>query len=796
MPCGLQDQEVIGRLSASGQAQGSRRLNVDLNEAIGLSLAKSVWNTPMVRQRSRIISLVLSTALVFALPPSSHGNTSTFSVGDKGPSGGPIVFVDKYDEYSWDYIEAAPANWMGSQSNSTMIRWSPYSSSSAGLINLSSAFGDGAKNTAAILNAFGNGWNIRSVSRDLNDCPIKDPNSRLCNVILTFAQNHGVTRFLPTSWPVLPVSCDGKYLDSIVNSLTGEIKVLSPTSISFVETGSGKLLVDQMLNRSDCKITYAADLANNLKIAGNSGWVLPTLDELALVQKVVGTDLKPPYTIDRNTLKLNGYTGDYYSTSTLRDASTQRVWGFNHESIAGKSGAISLMYGAPIIPIRFFKTSVPLVSLEQSAPAGPTEINGSIIQEDTRWFAKSSPIKVRGTVQIPAGVTLTIAAGSVVDLTEGNFTLIGNLVIGSNASKLSTVVTMGSGDFIAKGSGGTVTIQNADIKANRGSFSSMWNAFIAKLTIDNSYLEGFRNISNGQLTTLSISNSMLRKLDAITGTGSVYNFTLLDNIFEDLRSFSYPSAGIFVNTGQSPPSASVQGNLFFNNANSLEFTLPEGSNNAESSMFRNNRFETPSKLTISGGTEAGRNYWGAIGDASIRAAARVIDGRSDITLRTISFSSALLTPPAFPAKYQVLQDRIAGEKAVADAKAAAELKAKQEAELKAKQEAELKAKQEAELKAKQEAELKAKQEAELKAKQEAEAKAAAELKAKQEADAKAKQEAEAKAAAELKTKQDAEAKAAAVSAAKKTTITCVKGKQIKKVTAVKPKCPVGYKIKK
>ena len=41
-------------------------------------------------------------------------------------------------------------------------------------------------------------------------------------------------------------------------------------------------------------------------------------------------------------------------------------------------------------------------------------------------------------------------------------------------------------------------------------------------------------------------------------------------------------------------------------------------------------------------------------------------------------------------------------------------------------------------------------------------------------------------------------KAAADKAAadKKTTITCVKGKKIKKVRAVKPKCPSGYKVKK
>jgi hypothetical protein len=89
------------------------------------------------------------------------------------------------------------------------------------------------------------------------------------------------------------------------------------------------------------------------------------------------------------------------------------------------------------------------------------------------------------------------------------------------------------------------------------------------------------------------------------------------------------------------------------------------------------------------------------------------------------------------------------------------------------------------------AELKAKQEAEAKAKaeEEARARAEAELKAKQEAEAKAKAEEEAKARAE------AEAKAKLEASKKKSTIACVKGKLTKKVTAVKPKCPSGYKKK-
>ena len=89
--------------------------------------------------------------------------------------------------------------------------------------------------------------------------------------------------------------------------------------------------------------------------------------------------------------------------------------------------------------------------------------------------------------------------------------------------------------------------------------------------------------------------------------------------------------------------------------------------------------------------------------------------------------------------------------------------------------------------------------ADLRAKQEADDKAAADLRAKQEADdkaaaeLKAKQEAEAKAAADLLAKQ--KAAAAKASASKKTTITCIKGKTVKKVTAAKPVCPKGYKKK-
>lgn len=50
-------------------------------------------------------------------------------------------------------------------------------------------------------------------------------------------------------------------------------------------------------------------------------------------------------------------------------------------------------------------------------------------------------------------------------------------------------------------------------------------------------------------------------------------------------------------------------------------------------------------------------------------------------------------------------------------------------------------------------------------------------------------------AADIRTLDNLTISLVALAAAKKTTITCVKGKLTKKVTAVKPKCPSGYRKK-
>lgn len=76
--------------------------------------------------------------------------------------------------------------------------------------------------------------------------------------------------------------------------------------------------------------------------------------------------------------------------------------------------------------------------------------------------------------------------------------------------------------------------------------------------------------------------------------------------------------------------------------------------------------------------------------------------------------------------------------------------------------------------------------------------ASAQAKAKAEADAKAKLNAQAKADADAKAQSKSNPPANDASkklVSKKTTITCIKGKSVKKITSINPGCPKGYKKK-
>ncbi len=83
--------------------------------------------------------------------PTTTLNVPTQRVGDIGPGGGPIFFVDTEDVYPFSYLEAAPANATDSASNCVVqgLSWSNTNSTSGALT--SEEVGKGNSNTRTLL---------------------------------------------------------------------------------------------------------------------------------------------------------------------------------------------------------------------------------------------------------------------------------------------------------------------------------------------------------------------------------------------------------------------------------------------------------------------------------------------------------------------------------------------------------------------------------------------------------------------------------------------------------------------
>jgi hypothetical protein len=400
-----------------------------------------------------------------------------------------------------------------------------------------------------------------------------------------------------------------------------------------------------------------------------------------------------------------------------------------------------------------------IVAVTPSAIAETELIQGQIISTNTTWGTPGKDLKIDGLIQIRTGVTLTINPGASLDVSNGSFLVLGSLSIVGNSTSQKPAVFARSW---LSGSG-NVSMSGLNISGSGGALFpyevtgsiSMIDSTISKFDSIFGQTQSSFLVFNGN-TVLRVSNFY-----ANPGFFTSYSVTITNNSFYDVQKISGEWPGIYVRLGQALPSFVFTGNYFENSSTTLSLE-PRSVESYPNLKASNNYFATPTKVTlVANGIEFSQNYWtGITSENELRSQVKVIDGITNITLPIIKFAPLLSSPPAAQQSLTRLRALLDAE---VSAKAAAELKAKQEAEAKAA--------------------------SELKAKQEAEAKAAADVRAKQDADAKAAAE---RVAAELKAKQEVSAKEAAT---KRTTIVCIKGKLTKKVTAVKPVCPAGYRKK-
>ena len=318
--------------------------------------------------------------------------------------------------------------------------------------------------------------------------------------------------------------------------------------------------------------------------------------------------------------------------------------------------------------------SVLIIITSLTCPVGShaeMRISSIILGQSTTWSAENGPLVVTGEIQVPKGVTLTIAPGAQVDFTRGAITLLGGLIIGS-ASGPETTIKMGN-VLVDRGSGSEITVSNTNLIGNENS-QSILGAETNSITISNSRVSNLHTLINGQgARFFSIKNSTISNTinfgDCLMAP---YFLEVTDNTFYNIENFCVPDYFMPPNDGSPLPKRVVTSNLFLNDSKNLNLHAPSLLTN-----FTSNYFASPAKLHIypSYGYSIPNNYWSVTNEAALRANATIVDGFVDITLPKMNFSPMLQTPTGSTAiKFQVLSTEIqlkaAADKAAADKAAA------------------------------------------------------------------------------------------------------------------------------
>ena len=686
-----------------------------------------------------------TSAFFILTPPSSANIKDVYAVGDIGPSGGYIAYVDEFDNYDWDYFEISPPKWSTPANGYGAIRTTPVGKNAEVLTNLAWNVGAGVQNTSKIVENFGNGWEILKASKDPNDCRASN-----CKVTIELKSPHGVQSF-PTGvdTPALPIMCSGRLVSVIVNS--GDITISGSQSFYFYDNVSTRNIVSEINSNVGCKVTYLALAADEAIIGGASDWFLPSLDELSLIQSTL---------VKRKDI-FEKYSNAYLS-SNFKDANTVYVWGFNYTTDNSRIGArllVNIKYSYEPLFARVFKTSIPVVT--KGFPKGCPEIWNPNTLVDLKKLESGTPAGLlisssdKDNFEIISGWKVEKSRDS---KTFADFGLSGKLFASDMKNLISNRMQgmAESGNYFRY----AITVERKDCKSVTLNSDSVMFRFVDTNKWRSGDIDSFVREFPSLFPTFKEVEQLKSSINQIKDWFKVFNEGAKNGCFLSDGSYGvyiFPEGHLFgcsEDLLKSKPN-DISSDLVNFDAKKLRV----GPYDAESCKIdADNRIGNPGPPIINidwYGKPRGIPSYFVSSKTTCVIGIFLYDSWGWRWLENITLNDKQIS-------------HIQKAKIEAEAKAAAELKAKQEAEAKAA--------------------------AELKAKQEAEAKAAAELKAKQEAEAKAAAD---KAAAELKAKQEAEAKAAAdkAAASKKSTITCIKGKLIKKVTAVNPKCPVGYKKK-
>jgi hypothetical protein len=303
-----------------------------------------------------------------------------------------------------------------------------------------------------------------------------------------------------------------------------------------------------------------------------------------------------------------------------------------------------------------------------------TTIESQILNSNTSWGGNGINLIINGLIQIPSGVTLTIAPGTTLDASNGSFLVLGSLTFGDLNGPLTTVI---SSSLLAENSSPKkIIFDNVDFEGNGGHLVS-GNDITMRNCIFNHYQALFGSVNNLVFT----NNTLVEVRNFFPFISELTFGTISNNSFYNLQNFQILGPLIPFNTnppGTCGTSLVFTNNYFENQGTSLTFLIPPA---MSCRNVTGNYFASPSSMTINAsGADFSSNYWAGISSESeLRSVAKVNDSKTIITNPVLQLSPLLSTAPNINSiisklkatvSQEKLKDDQAAEKAAADKAAA------------------------------------------------------------------------------------------------------------------------------
>ena len=110
---------------------------------------RKIYRKTGAKEMRKFIFVVIAVLAVLILTGCSEPDSGVYAIGDTGPAGGYIFYVDEADAFSWNYLEAAPSDIL------PFLIWDSNISSDTGALSM--IIGSGYTNTLEIISKLGIG---------------------------------------------------------------------------------------------------------------------------------------------------------------------------------------------------------------------------------------------------------------------------------------------------------------------------------------------------------------------------------------------------------------------------------------------------------------------------------------------------------------------------------------------------------------------------------------------------------------------------------------------------------------